>query len=541
MCPTADKTPGFEGNVKDARPRGTRMMWAAGLAAAGLTTGLLAAAPAQSVVGDQIADDGDQYTVKVHVAGGTANERACSGTLVDPQWVLTAASCFAPDPQQATTLAKGVPPLPAVVTADGNKPTAAAQRTQKVQEIVPYAGRDLVLARFNPVSADDALGGPFPDIASAQVSDAAPAQGDLLRTVGYGRTKLAWTPERAHAGTFNVDLVNPTTLAISPAAAGAALCKGDGGGPVLNGSGRVIGVVSASWDGGCLNSRETRTGAVATRVDDIADWVQQVRLQSRQGHITNALTAADFDGDGRTDIAALMDNGSAQFFHGRPDGTLQFGSFLGALGRSTQKQLIAGDFLADSKGLEVVTVGKEGGLTLAKQRVIWGRFQTSLWEHHNLWTDATWKASLPVAALRTGTAGRDTLLFQWPDGSLYTYKRDAAGDLVNQKKSMWPDKTWKKKLIATADFTGDGRDDIAAVASDGALHLYPGKADGTFDKARSMWPDKTWGTMRVVLGGDFDGDGKGDLAAVTTAGDLRLYAGDGKGALAAGKTMWPKV
>ncbi|MFI7403602.1 FG-GAP repeat domain-containing protein [Streptomyces sp. NPDC049541] len=126
-------------------------------------------------------------------------------------------------------------------------------------------------------------------------------------------------------------------------------------------------------------------------------------------------------------------------------------------------------------------------------------------------------------------------------GSLYTYKRDADGNLVNQKKSMWPDKTWKKKLIATADFTGDGRDDIAAVASDGALHLYPGKADGTFDKARSMWPDKSWDTMRTLLGGDFDGDGKADLAALWSNGDLRLYAGDGKGALAAGKTMWPTV
>ncbi|WP_143663566.1 FG-GAP-like repeat-containing protein [Streptomyces sp. NRRL B-24085] len=527
--------------MKDVRPRRTRMVWATGLAAAGLTTGLLAAAPAQSATGDQVADDTDQYTVKVHVAGGTDNERACSGTLVDQQWVLTAASCFAADPQQATALTKGVPPLPAVVTADGNKPTAAAQRNQKVQEIVPYPGRDLVLARFNPVSADDALGGPFPDISSAQLSDATPVQGDQLRAVGYGRTKQEWTPERAHTGSFGVDLVNPTTLAISPGAAGAALCKGDAGGPVLNTSGEVVGVVSAAWDGGCLNSSETRTGAVATRVDDIADWVQQVRLTSRQKHITNALTAADFDGDGRTDIAALMDNSSAQLFRGRPDGTLQFGNFMSVLGRPTQKQLIAGDFLDDSKGMEVIAVGKDGNLSLAKQRVIWGRFPSSLWEHRQLWTDAAWKDALPVAALRTGTAGRDTLLFQWPDGSLYTYKRDANGDLVNQKKSMWPDKTWKKKLIATADFTGDGRDDIAAVAADGALHLYTGKADGTFDKARSMWPDKTWGGMRVVLGGDFNGDGKADLAALTTAGDLRLYVGDGKGVLAASKTMWPKV
>ncbi|WP_369271796.1 FG-GAP repeat domain-containing protein [Streptomyces sp. R11] len=163
------------------------------------------------------------------------------------------------------------------------------------------------------------------------------------------------------------------------------------------------------------------------------------------------------------------------------------------------------------------------------------------WDHERLWTDAAWKDGLPVATLRTGTPGRDTLLFQWPDGSLYTYKRDASGKLVIQKKSMWPDKTWKKKHMATGDFTGDGRDDIAAVAADGSLHLYPGKADGSFDKARSMWPEKSWGTMRAVVGGDFNGDGKADLAALGSTGDLRWYAGDGKGALAAGKTMWPKV
>ncbi|WP_307783728.1 FG-GAP-like repeat-containing protein [Streptomyces spinoverrucosus] len=46
---------------------------------------------------------------------------------------------------------------------------------------------------------------------------------------------------------------------------------------------------------------------------------------------------------------------------------------------------------------------------------------------------------------------------------------------------------------------------------------------------------------RAVVGGDFDGDGKADLAVMAYNGDLHLYAGDGKGALAAGKSMWPKV
>ncbi|WP_427920838.1 FG-GAP-like repeat-containing protein [Streptomyces sp. cg40] len=522
--------------MNDASLRRTRSVWAAGLMAAGLTTGLLAATPAQSVVGDQVADGVDQYAVKVHVAGGTDNERACSGTLVDPQWVLTAASCLAADPQHATALTRGEPPLPTVVTADGNKPAPKAERDQRVVEIVPYPGRDLVMARFTQLSSDDPLRGPFPDIAAADVDNAPPAQGDRLRAVGYGRTKSDWIPERAHTGSFNVDLVNPATLAVSPASTGGLLCKGDAGAPVLNGADGVVGVVSAAWDGGCFNSAETRTGAVVTRIDDIADWIKQVPLSFQRKQITDVMTAGDFNGDGRTDIASLMRSDTIHVFHGRSDGTLQFGSYLPPVGRSNQKRLVAGDF-DSTRGLEVISADSDGDLVLHSQRT----WVPGFYVRTALWTDATWKDGLPVAALRTGTAAQDTLLFQWPDGSLYTYKRDAAGKLVNQKKAMWPDKTWKKKHIATGDFTGDGRDDIAAVAADGALHLYPGKPDGTFDQARSMWPDKTWGAMRLILGGDFNGDGKTDLAAVTTANDIRLYTGDGRGGLAAAKSMWPTV
>ncbi|MGX1560493.1 trypsin-like serine protease [Streptomyces sp. NPDC055506] len=519
-------------NVIGARLRGTRMVWGAGMVAAGLTAGLLTASSAQSVGGEQVAGGTDEFAVKLHISSSPDIERACSGTLVDQQWVLTAASCFSSVPLPQTTVAD--------VTLDGNSPAASAREKQRVQELVPHPSRDLVMARLSDLTTPrNPLDGPFPDVSAATIATAVPAQGDQLRAVGFGRTHQEWVPSRAHTGSFGVDMVKPSTLEVSPRAAGAALCRGDAGAPVLNSSGRVVGVVTAAWGGGCLNSEETRTGAVATRVDDIADWVQRVRLTSRKEHITDVMTSADFNGDGRTDIASLMADDSVLVFYGRRDGTLEYGRPLTALGRGTQKQIIAGDFDAAS-GPEVISVGgTDGDLLLGKRHSsLPGR---EIWRYEELWKDASWKNGLPAAAVGTGAAGRDTLLFQWPDGSLYTYKRGADGKLVNQKKSVWPDKTWKKKHIASADFNGDNRSDIAAVGADGALHLHPGKADGTFDKARLMWPDKSWTSDRPVLGGDFNGDGKADLAAVQANGDLRWFAGDGKGALMAGKSMWPSV
>ncbi|MEH0419655.1 FG-GAP-like repeat-containing protein [Streptomyces sp. B21-083] len=528
--------------MMNARPRRTRTVWTTGFLAAGLTTSLLVAPAAQSVTGGQVGDTEDQFAVKLHIGTGTDRERSCSGTLVDQQWVLTAASCFAADPQQGFKIAAGAPADTTVVTLGADHPTAAQTAKQKVLQLVPHPDRDLVMARIdNATTTQNPLDGPFPDELPVGVGNGETAQGEQLRAVGFGRTKDEWVPGRAHTGAFGVDTVNPSTLAISPTAAGgAALCRGDAGAPVLRDD-KVVGVVTASWGGGCFNSDETRTGALATRVDDVVSWVQQVRLTSRKAHVTDAMSAADFNGDGRTDVASLMTSGEVEVFYGRPDGTLEFGQLQSNAGSLVGRQFVAGDF-DEGKGIEMVGARDDGTLHLVKRRELWGNPNVLLgYGASTLWADATWKNALPAARMRTGATGRDTVLFQWPDGSLYTYKRDADGNLVNQKKVMWPDKTWKKKHIATADFNGDGRDDIAAVAADGALHLYLGKADGSFDQPRSMWPDKTWTSERPVLGGDFNGDGKADIAAMRTAGDLRFYPGDGKGGLAASRTMWPAV
>ncbi|WP_240137825.1 FG-GAP-like repeat-containing protein [Streptomyces sp. MUM 178J] len=54
-----------------------------------------------------------------------------------------------------------------------------------------------------------------------------------------------------------------------------------------------------------------------------------------------------------------------------------------------------------------------------------------------------------------------------------------------------------------------------------------------------MWHDESWGGFRVIMGGDFNGDGKGDVAAINSSGGLYLYPGDGKGKLGSRMAMWP--
>jgi secreted trypsin-like serine protease len=69
-----------------------------GIVTAGVAAGLLATAtPANAVVGYAVTDASYAFTANLHIGDG-GQTRACSGALIDAQWVLTAAACFAADP-----------------------------------------------------------------------------------------------------------------------------------------------------------------------------------------------------------------------------------------------------------------------------------------------------------------------------------------------------------------------------------------------------------------------------------------------------------
>ncbi|MGG5257989.1 FG-GAP-like repeat-containing protein [Phycicoccus avicenniae] len=83
-------------------------------------------------------------------------------------------------------------------------------------------------------------------------------------------------------------------------------------------------------------------------------------------------------------------------------------------------------------------------------------------------------------------------------------------------------------ITPTPDLTGDGRPDVVAATSAGALRVYPGNGAGGFLAMRER--GSGWGGItRVVATGDRTGDGRGDLLVVRTDGALVLQVGDGAG------------
>ncbi|MFE2726753.1 RICIN domain-containing protein [Kitasatospora sp. NPDC059327] len=261
-----------------SRPRAA---WLTALFTVTATGGLLSApTQAGAVVGDAAPNGSYAFTAKIDIGNG---QRACTGALVDRFWVLTAASCFAADPAQPSTVPAGRPALATTVTVGRTDLTTTAGQVRDVVELVPRPDRDLVLARLvNPVT----------DIAPLTVSTTAPALGEELQVPGYGRTATDWLPDQLHSAAFTVGAVTPTGLDLTPkAGTPAALCKGDTGSPAVrtvNGKAELAGVTSLSWQNGCFGSAETaHSGAVDVRVDDLGGWIQQVRATDWKTPLVN--------------------------------------------------------------------------------------------------------------------------------------------------------------------------------------------------------------------------------------------------------------
>jgi hypothetical protein len=94
--------------------------------------------------------------------------------------------------------------------------------------------------------------------------------------------------------------------------------------------------------------------------------------------------------------------------------------------------------------------------------------------------------------------------------------------------------TTASTVMATGDFNGDGKPDLAILNADNSISIFLGNGDGTFTAKASA---ATLSGGLVLLVADFDGDGKLDLATGNAAGTaVAVLPGNGDGTFGSGVT-----
>lgn len=253
------------------------------------------AVPAQAISGGGTVNPSwVGFVVKINIGG--EHPRACTGALVDPQWVVTAASCFA---EGAEGVVKpGAPASPTTATVGRPNLTAAAGQVLPVDRVVPHPVQDVALLRLALV----ATSGP-----PISVSATAPTTGELLAVSGYGRTDDTWVPDEMEAATVAVGNVSGSTFGVlgyedptNPAdEPPVAACRGDAGGPITRpgasgGQPEVVGLLIGAAQDGCLEqSTGVGTGATAVRLDGLRAWIETNTPGYRSGfHATYVSVAS---------------------------------------------------------------------------------------------------------------------------------------------------------------------------------------------------------------------------------------------------------
>ncbi|MET8999692.1 FG-GAP-like repeat-containing protein [Amycolatopsis sp. NPDC004169] len=451
-----------------------------------LAAGLLTAVPADAVSGGTAATAGAYpYAAKL-----TADGRACGGALVEPDLVLTAASCFPETPQG------GVPAKATTATIGRTSLSGTGGHVVGVTNVVVRTDRDVALAR---------LATPVTDIAPLPLSTIPvnyPSGDETLTLAGYGRTESEWVPDTLHVGTFKAPSSTATTLALT-GTNGTDACKGDAGAPIFRDAGGrtdVVGVSSTSWQHGCFGETTTKQGTVAARVDDIAGWIRQQTLAPSAKAVGHAITLTWHAVTGAT--------GYHIYAATTPDVPVDSAHLLGSFGGTSYTHT---GLPAKQTRYYRIVVPTTDGWTAPPTDVV--------------------SATTPVAAGNDFNGdGKDeagaAYDLQNARVGLYVWPTTATG--VGAPALKWNTDGWEaaKARWVTGDFNGDGRTDFGAFYDylDGGsnLFLWYANASGGFDSQGIKWSGAFRPLNARFTTGDFDGDGRTDLAAAYDNGNADL-------------------
>ncbi len=241
----------------------------------------------------------------------------------------------------------------------------------------------------------------------------------------------------------------------------------------------------------------------------------------KDGAAPTAVATADFNGDGRADMAVINSAGTVSIFLNNGAGGFHLASRL--LVGANPAAVAVGDFNGDGKpDLAVVNSGSlPVDIFLGNGD---GTFSTA----------ATVAVGEQAAALVIGDFNGDGYLdLAVANMGLGGFNNTAAVSILlgNGDGTFGPLSTLSMGTnapvaLAAGDFNGDGKLDMAVVQESGIVSILLGNGDGTFNAGAT--PVAASGS--AIATGDFNGDGNLDLAVTNYAGGavtILLGAGDG--------------
>jgi hypothetical protein len=274
-----------------------------------------------------------------------------------------------------------------------------------------------------------------------------------------------------------------------------------------------------------------KPGSTASVVLGNGDGTLAHPVDYRTGNLPEAVATGDFNGDGNLDLVVAnfgcsCPRGTVSILLGRGDGT--FGLPTDFATGEGPSALAVGDFNADGQ-LDLAVINSSDNTV----SILLGNGDGTFLPRLDF---ATGRGPWAVIAHDLNADGRlDLAVTNSVDGNVSVLLGN--GDGTFAPRVNYPAGPGAAGIVA-ADFNGDGKLDLAVADANtptsfrdrGRVSILLGNGDGTF---RSPL-DASTGSLRPfdVVAGDFDGDGKTDLAVVTslgTRGFVSILRGKGDG------------
>jgi hypothetical protein len=226
--------------------------------------------------------------------------------------------------------------------------------------------------------------------------------------------------------------------------------------------------------------------------------------------IPGSVTSADFDNDGKLDLAVGMDK--VYFYKGAGDGTFSAaGSF--SLGTPNSVGVRVGDFNADGKvdlaandGLNLFVLWNNGGFKFSKvllKSTKYGIGATPVDVNQDHFTDL-------LVTYYTCEIGKDVSGYGCTNWEVLlgsgkkTFRKSAEVNIPGYSNGLWG--------TTAADVNGDGINDIVGLGNFFQMMVWLGNPDGSYQNTPLVFQVGSNTSASDLVAGDFNRDGKIDFA-----------------------------